>query len=147
MVHQEDAGLNAEMAKLAFSKGIWSYVCKMDHALSQYSAVKCLQSSLGVTAVTLIQQVPEELNSLAHISGPAYPENSATNCGQIACEGSERKFLKRPSNKLMAKGLILLGGAFCVSHGHSNLGAKVACAYILTKLTKRGASINQSRQA
>ncbi|KAE9468087.1 hypothetical protein C3L33_00006, partial [Rhododendron williamsianum] len=147
MVHQEDAGLNAEMAKLAFSKGIWSYVCKMDHALSQYSTVKCLQSSLGVTAVTLIQQVPEELNSLAHISGPAYPENSATNCGQIACEGSERKFLKRPSNKLMAKGLILLGGAFCVSRGHSNLGAKVACAYILTKLTKRGASINQSRQA
>lgn len=57
MVHQEDAGLNVEMAKLAFSKGIWSYVCKMDHALSQYSAVKCLQSSLGVTAVTLIQQV------------------------------------------------------------------------------------------
>ncbi|XP_058228218.1 uncharacterized protein LOC131336403 [Rhododendron vialii] len=146
MVHQEDAGLNAEMAKLAFSKGIWSYICKMDHALRQYSSVKCLQSSLGVTAVTLIRQVPEELNSLAHISGPAYPENSATNCGQIACEGSERKFLKRPSNKLMAKGLILLGGAFCMSRGHSNLGAKVACAYILTKLTKRGASINQSRQ-
>ncbi|KAI8544863.1 hypothetical protein RHMOL_Rhmol08G0328000 [Rhododendron molle] len=126
MVHQEDAGLNAEMAKLAFSKGIWSYVCKMDHALRQYSAVKCLQSSLGVTAVTLIQQVPEELNSLAHISGPTYPENSATNCGQIACEGRERKFLKRPSNKLMAKGLILLGGAFCMSRGHSNLGAKLA---------------------
>lgn len=57
MVHQEDAGLNAEMAKLAFSKGIWSYVCKMDHALRQYTAAKYLQSSLGVTAVTLIQKV------------------------------------------------------------------------------------------
>ncbi|KAH7866721.1 hypothetical protein Vadar_024046 [Vaccinium darrowii] len=144
MVHQEDAGLNAEMAKLAFSKGIWSYVCKMDHALRQYTAAKYLQSSLGVTAVTLIQKVPEGLDSIAHIFGPAYPENSATNCGQIAREG---KFLRRPSNKLMAKGLILLGGVFCMSRGHSNLGAKVACAYILSKLTKRGASINQRRQA
>jgi len=119
----------------------------MDHALRQYTAAKCLQSSLGVTAVTLIQKVPEGLDSIAHIFGPAYPENSATNCGQIACEGSERKFLRRPSNKLMAKGLILIGGVFCISRGHSNLGAKVACAYILSKLTKRGASINQRRQA
>lgn len=57
MVHQEDAGLNAEMAKLAFSKGIWSYVCKMDHALRQYTAAQCLQTILGVTSVALIQQV------------------------------------------------------------------------------------------
>lgn len=37
MVHQEDAGMNAEVAKLAFSKGIWSYICKMDNALRKYS--------------------------------------------------------------------------------------------------------------
>ncbi|KAK1323302.1 hypothetical protein QJS10_CPA02g01603 [Acorus calamus] len=36
MVHQEDAGMNVEMAKLAFAKGIWSYVCKMDNALRRY---------------------------------------------------------------------------------------------------------------
>ncbi|GJT61931.1 zinc finger, RING/FYVE/PHD-type, transmembrane fragile-X-F-associated protein, partial [Tanacetum coccineum] len=37
MVHQEDAGLNVEMAKVIFAKGIWSYVCKMDNALRKYS--------------------------------------------------------------------------------------------------------------
>lgn len=38
MVHQEDAGLNVEMAKLAFAKGIWSYVSKMNSALREYSS-------------------------------------------------------------------------------------------------------------
>lgn len=58
MVHQEDAGLNVEMAKLAFAKGIWSYVCKMDDALRQYKAVDHhSQLTSGVTAVTLIQKV------------------------------------------------------------------------------------------
>ncbi|CAA0829553.1 Polyketide cyclase/dehydrase and lipid transport superfamily protein [Striga hermonthica] len=38
MVHQEDAGLNVEMAKVAFAKGIWNYVRKMDDALRKYSA-------------------------------------------------------------------------------------------------------------
>lgn len=40
MVHQEDAGLNAEMAKHAFVKKIWSYVCKMDDALRKYTVKK-----------------------------------------------------------------------------------------------------------
>lgn len=57
MVHQEDAGLNIEMAKLAFAKGIWSYVCKMDDALRQYSALDRSQLTSGVSAVTLIQKV------------------------------------------------------------------------------------------
>lgn len=54
MFHQEDAGLNVEMAKLAFAKGIWSYVCKMDSALRKYSGISHPQSS---SAVTLIQKV------------------------------------------------------------------------------------------
>lgn len=37
MVHQEDAGLNVELARIAFAKGIWSYVCKMNIALRDYS--------------------------------------------------------------------------------------------------------------
>ncbi|PSS18200.1 StAR-related lipid transfer protein like [Actinidia chinensis var. chinensis] len=149
MVHQENAGLNVEMAKLAFAKGIWSYVCKMDNALRKYSAANCPQSSLGITAVTLIQKVPLELDTIANITDPAFPETSgaSSSCCQIAREGSERKFSRRPSNKLIANGLILLGGAICMSRGHSNLGAKVAIAYVLTKLTKRGASLNQSKPA
>jgi hypothetical protein len=36
VLHHEDNGMNIEMAKLAFSKGIWSYICKMNNALRQY---------------------------------------------------------------------------------------------------------------
>lgn len=55
--HQEDAGLNVEMAKLAFAKGIWSYVCKMDNALRNYAVVGHPQTIPAVSAVTLIQKV------------------------------------------------------------------------------------------
>ncbi|PRQ58169.1 putative START-like domain-containing protein [Rosa chinensis] len=58
MYHQEDAGLNVEMAKLAFAKGVWSYVCKMDSALRKYSAISNDQSSSATTAVTLIKKGP-----------------------------------------------------------------------------------------
>ena len=57
MFYQEDAGLNVKMAKLAFAKGIWSYVCKMDSALRKYSVISHPQSSSAVTAVTLMQKV------------------------------------------------------------------------------------------
>lgn len=57
--------------------------------------------------------------------------------------GGERKLSRRPSKKLLANGLLLLGGVVCLSRGRSSLGAKVAMAYILTKLNKRGASSSQ----
>lgn len=57
MFHQEDAGLNMDMAKLAFSKGIWNYVCKMDNALRRYSVIGCHLSSSVTTSVNLIQKV------------------------------------------------------------------------------------------
>lgn len=57
MFHQEDAGLNVEMAKLAFSKGIWSYISKMDSALRKYSKISNDKSSSAATAVTLIKKV------------------------------------------------------------------------------------------
>jgi hypothetical protein len=62
-------------------------------------------------------------------------------------EAKERKMSRRPSKKLLANGLLLLGGVVCLSRGHSSLGAKVAMAYILTKLSKRGASSEQSSQS
>lgn len=57
MVHQEDAGLNVEMAKLVFSKGIWSYVCKMDNALRKYSDASRIQLTSAVSAITLVKKV------------------------------------------------------------------------------------------
>lgn len=62
-------------------------------------------------------------------------------------KAKDTKFSRRPSTKLLANGLLLVGGAFCLSRGHSSLGAKVAMAYILTKLTKRSAASGQSRES
>ena len=66
-------------------------------------------------------------------------------------EGAERKkLLRKPSKKQVAKGLLLVGGAVgsavCLSRGHSALGAKVALAYFLAKLRKRGAQQSQTSQ-
>lgn len=57
MFHQEDAGLNTEMTKLAFRKGIWNYVCKMDNALRRYSVIGYHLSSSVTTSVDLMQKV------------------------------------------------------------------------------------------
>lgn len=56
MIHQEDAGLNAEMAKLAFARGIWSYVRKMGDAVYKYS-ISHRQTGPVINAVSLIQKV------------------------------------------------------------------------------------------
>ncbi|KAH7550551.1 hypothetical protein JRO89_XS13G0214900 [Xanthoceras sorbifolium] len=143
MFHQEDAGLNVEMAKLAFSKGIWSYVCKMDNALRKYSMNSHPQTIATVSAVTLIQKVPVGLEAINRMNSPASP--TATIHGLYTGEAKEKKLSRRPSKKVVVKGLLLLGGAICLSRGHSALGAKVAIAYILTKLHKRSAS-SQSGQ-
>lgn len=57
MFHQENAGLNVEMAKLAFSKGIWSYICKMESALCKYIAASHRAQEPILSAVTLIKKV------------------------------------------------------------------------------------------
>lgn len=145
MVHQEDAGLNVEMAKLAFSKGIWSYVSKMDGALRKYLATYIPQSSSAVTAVTLIQKVPTELDTLPNVSGPSNVEGNATSvsiCQGADKDGKKKSLCKRPSSKLVANGLLVLGGVICMSRGHSSLGAKVAMAYILTKLSKQNSALS-----
>lgn len=57
MFHQEDAGLNVDMAKLAFSKGIWSYVGKMENALRMYIATGHRPQGPTVSAVSLMKKV------------------------------------------------------------------------------------------
>ncbi|XP_075484384.1 uncharacterized protein LOC142524326 [Primulina tabacum] len=146
MVHQEDAGLNVEMAKLAFAKGIWSYVCKMDDALRKYSSGQQLQLNSTASATMLVEKVPPEFEVANNTTSSIHSDNSMANVMQHigTRKSNTMKLVKRPSNKLISNGLILLGGAIYLSRGHSSLGAKVAVAYMLSKLTRRD---NSSKQA
>lgn len=65
---------------------------------------------------------------------------------QITNEPKE-KIIRRPSRKFLVNGLLFVGGAICLSRGHTSLGAKVAMAYILAKLSKRGTASDQSRES
>ncbi|KAJ8553165.1 hypothetical protein K7X08_023843 [Anisodus acutangulus] len=148
MVHQEDAGLNVEMAKLAFAKGIWSYVCKMDDALRRYSALDHSQLTSGLSAITLIQKVPLGLDTLDHTRNLINPETctSSDYCCGVSRECNAREQRKEPLNNVVPNMLMLLGGAICISRGLSNLGAKVAMACILSKLVRRNALRSKSLQ-
>lgn len=148
MVHQEDSGLNVEMAKLAFARGIWSYVCKMDNALRKYSPRNYVAVSPAVSAITLIQKVPSELDNTkdAITQSPAESVKPTPVRRPVAHDHSSRKLCRKPSSKLIANGLIVLGGAICLSRGHSDLGAKVAMAFILSKFSKRVPPAKQNGQ-
>ncbi|KAL8466585.1 hypothetical protein ACS0TY_035590 [Phlomoides rotata] len=142
MVHQEDAGLNVEMAKMAFAKGIWSYVCKMDDALRKYSNRKRQQLSSAAGARLTIQKVPPEFEVTDAAISTVHEENSVVNANHHlgSCRSSVIKLRRVPSSKVIANSLVLIGGAICLSKGHSSLGTKVAMAYLLSKLTNRGTS-------
>lgn len=148
MLHQEDAGLNVEVAKLAFAKGIWSYVCKMDDALRKYSSVRPPLSSLAMTAVSQIQKVPPQLDALSRqtLSDQATSSSSSMYV-QVNNGANPQRLTRKPSKKLIANSLLLLGGLVCLSQGSTGLAAKVAVACILKKFSKRGASSGQTRQS
>ncbi|XP_052181134.1 uncharacterized protein LOC127794228 isoform X2 [Diospyros lotus] len=138
MVHQEDAGLNVGVAKLAFAKGIWSYVCKMDDALRKYSATNYPQSCFRMVPVGF-----DTVTNNVSGGGPASNiirrrcSNSRMEMEtETEGEGNEKeKFSKK---FIIGNGIIFLGGLICVSRApSSSFGAKLAMAYILTKLTKR----------
>lgn len=141
MVHQEDAGLNVEMTKIAFAKGIWSYVCKMDSALRKYSGRT--RSSPALSALSFIQKAPPELEtSTALKTRRDSSESSRTG------EFREKKLSRKPSKKWIANSLLIVGGLAYLSRGHASLGAKIAMACILKKLTKNGSAsthVDQSR--
>ncbi|KAK8504501.1 hypothetical protein V6N12_017780 [Hibiscus sabdariffa] len=133
MFHQEDAGLNIEMAKLAFARGIWSYLCKMDNALHNYSTTSHLPTGSSVSAVTLIRKVPPEFDARTGTPFSSFPGSVA-----IDDESRKKRLLRRPSKKFVAKSLLLIGGVVYLIRAHSTLGGKVTVAYILRKLRKRG---------
>ncbi|XP_010927159.1 uncharacterized protein [Elaeis guineensis] len=145
MVHQEDAGLNAEMAKLAFAKGIWNYVCKMNNALREYTPPIRSRSISVATLLRLIQKVPPMLEADAEVSQQGLSESPGgrTYGRQAVRNVSGKELSRRPSKKWIANGLLLLGGIVCLSRGRSSLGTQLAVACILKKLMKHGAASGQ----
>lgn len=143
MVHQEDAGMNVELARLAFAKGVWGYVCKMEDALRKYSSYHP-QSGLAMTALSLMQKVPPELEATSTGTLSSTSSRDAMH-SQVEYGANSKRLTRKPSKKLIANGLLLLGGLICLSHGSAGLAAKVATAYILKKLSKRGAPSGQTQ--
>jgi hypothetical protein len=58
MYHQEDGGVQREMAKVAFRRGIWNYVVKMDTQLRRYFWNHAQLKIDPTSAVALAQKVP-----------------------------------------------------------------------------------------
>lgn len=92
MVHQEDAGLHVEMAKLAFSKGIWSYMSKMNIALRKYIAVKHIQPSSTVNAISLFQKASDIPSYLAGVCLEDITIAHIRTVDNVCSEVFERKF-------------------------------------------------------
>eukprot|EP01018_Ginkgo_biloba_P026820 Gb_28994 [translate_table: standard] len=126
VVHQEDAGLNRDMAKLAFSRGIWSYVRKMEANLRKYA-----QRSKRPNAVALLQKVPNGIEE-----SPEDAKNP-TEGSSVVPSTRSKKLPPACSSKWLANGLLLLGGAVCLTRGHSSLGAKLAVVCLINKLVKK----------
>ncbi|URE37343.1 serine threonine-protein kinase [Musa troglodytarum] len=135
MVHQEDAGLNVEMAKLAFAKGIWSYVSKMNSALREYSSYPSRLTMVPML-LRVIKKVPPKLETCAETSIQEAPEKLGTVFGRQGRVDLSQKTPPRSSKKWIANGLLLLGGIVCLSRGRSTIGTQLAVACILKKLMK-----------
>lgn len=139
MVHQEDIGLNREMAKTVFKKGIWSYVCKMEANLRKYARRTKLNYNNQPSAVTLMQNVPRGVQETwGDVRGPI--EDSIVGSITASKEEIQKKgklTANQSKTKLLAKGLLLLGGAICIRRGYSSLGAKLAVACVINKLVKK----------
>ena len=121
--------------------------CWIDCSL-QISVCEISMNMPCLTHPCLIPQIPSELESQ---TDDITNSSGTTTSGMHTGEGAKRKkLLRKPSKKLIANGMLLVGGAvggaICLSRGHSALGAKVALAYFLSKMRKRGAQLSQTSQ-
>ncbi|KAG2650844.1 uncharacterized protein LOC120655694 isoform X1 [Panicum virgatum] len=138
VLHHEDNGMNIEMAKLAFSKGIWSYICKMNNALRRYPQHRSLSVSIQ-TMQKLIKKFPQDLETAMDASLPASQPTAGTavpstqNARTSPCKLPGKK----SSRQMIASGLLLVGSIVCLSRGRSNLGAQLAMAFFLKKAFKQ----------
>ncbi|XP_035820144.1 uncharacterized protein [Zea mays] len=128
--------MNIEMAKLAFSKGIWSYICKMNNALRRYPQHGSPSVSI-LTMQKLMKKFPQDLETAdASLSAsqntaasvvPSTPTSRTSPC----------KLAGRKSRQMIASGILLVGSIVCLSRGRSNLGAQLAMAFFLKKAFKQ----------
>ncbi|KAK8967660.1 hypothetical protein KSP40_PGU009675 [Platanthera guangdongensis] len=150
MIHQEDAGLNVEMARLAFSKGIWSYMCKMNDALQEYSTCSHTSSpSPSVASMNkLIRKVPAFIESDVGTTDASTNEISSAGEFDSPAAGNLPSGVKlKISSKWITNGLLLIGGIACLSRARSTLGAQIAVACIAKKLFKRGSSTSEQSES
>ncbi|KAL3686993.1 hypothetical protein R1sor_013302 [Riccia sorocarpa] len=113
------------MAKVGFTRGIWSYVTKMDFHLRRY-ALRPPRLDLSKNAVSLSQKVPASLEETV--------EEAAAS--EMVCLGSSRLKRRSRSKKQLAKGLLLLGGAMWIMPGSSSVGARLAAACIVNRVVR-----------
>ncbi|CAA7408326.1 unnamed protein product [Spirodela intermedia] len=145
MVHQEDAGLNVELARIAFAKGIWSYICKMNSALRDYS----LRMR---PPLPMLVQVPLSLEGDTETVTPGAYESSSGGAVLVKQTGGDdpgenlKLLSRKPSKTWIAKGLLLVGGIVCLSRGHSTLGTQLAVACILKKLMRQEGDASSSQE-
>ncbi|XP_062219038.1 uncharacterized protein LOC133918921 [Phragmites australis] len=150
VLHHEDNGMNIEMAKLAFSKGIWSYICKMNNALRRYPQHRSSSTSI-LTMQRLMKKFPQDLEAAIDASnGPS--QNTAASVvpsTQTSRTSSCKLSGKKSKRQIIASGLLLVGSIVCLSRGRSNLGAQLAMAFFLNKAFKQekesGSSTSRGR--
>ncbi|KAG6496723.1 hypothetical protein ZIOFF_044593 [Zingiber officinale] len=136
MMHQEDAGINIEVAKVAFVNGIWNYVMKMNRALREYSYSRPIRSTSCATIQKLIKMVPPDFE----INGETDKKEVAGRVGRMfgqkkmAC-ASKKKSLSSSKNWIK-NGFLVLGGIFCLSRGRSAICSHLAVVCILKKFMK-----------
>lgn len=136
VLHHEDNGMNIEMAKLAFSKGIWSYICKMNNALRRYPQHRSPSLSI-LTMQKLMKKFPQDLEaadaslSAQNTAASVVPSTPTARTSPCKLPG------KKSSRQMIASGLLLVGSIVCLSRGRSNLGAQLAMAFFLKKAFKQ----------
>jgi len=137
VLHHEDNGMNIEMAKLAFSKGIWSYICKMNNALRRYPQHRSPSLSI-LTMQKLMKKFPQDLEATdASLSASQNTAASVIPSTPTARTSPCKLPGKKSSRQMIASGLLLVGSIVCLSRGRSNLGAQLAMAFFLKKAFKQ----------
>jgi len=135
MVHQEDMGVQREMAKMVFRRGIWSFVQKMDMHLRRY-ANQCSHLDEAVNAVSLAHKVPMKMRETFPVSEDVHvPEATIQQQSKMQCSSSE-PVSKSDSKRNLVRGLLVLGGAMFLTHGSASLGAKLAAVCIVNRVIR-----------
>uniref|UniRef100_A0A0D9VFU3 START domain-containing protein n=1 Tax=Leersia perrieri TaxID=77586 RepID=A0A0D9VFU3_9ORYZ len=142
VLHHEDNGMNIEMAKLAFAKGIWNYICKMNSALRRYPQHHISSISI-LTMQRLIKKFPQALETDVDANQPQQGNTGATVPSHFARTSSQP--VKKSSRATIASGLLLIGSIVCLSRGRSNLGAQLAMAFFLKKAFKKDKGLISQR--